>query len=209
MPPDSLKPDTFSNPQAFLDYSLHLLGSASQDKTRREARFVSLATVDHDEQSSAALPAVRTVVLRHWALLPPVWRFHTDRRADKVGELTASPRVSALFWDATNRLQIRLDGNVSECVDLDAVAESWQSLGKRAQQSFWRQEAPGTSLASPGRLSFPKMNDGDAESQPSPNFMLLDVAVSSVDCLSLRHDPHHRVYGLWQDGWWVAQWIAP
>lgn len=208
-----------SNPQqdhrssalSFLKNSLELLQTSLSDQGRREARFVSLATLVGGEGSERH-PAVRTVVMRQWESSPPLWRFHTDRRAAKAGEFAQNERVSAVFWDTVNQLQIRLDGIAGECGDAACIAETWHSLGDRAQQSFSRLEAPGEALDRPDALSFEKPSASESLTKGqlvSSNFMLVEVRVTSIDCLSLADDPHHRVKGEWVEGQWMARWVGP
>ncbi|GAA3968736.1 hypothetical protein [Allohahella marinimesophila] len=198
---------------SFLKHSLEQLASALDDRSRRQARFLSLATIACDtDEDELPRPTARTVVMRDWTSAPPVWQFHTDRRAAKVSERSLSHQLSAVFWDSSSQLQIRLLGTASECRDAAVVHKVWNDLGARGQQSFWRHEAPGTGLAHPTALTFAKTVEAAArgdESLVSPHFMLVDVAVSAVDCLSLADDPHHRVQGQWRQDGWEARWVAP
>ena len=150
--------------------------------------------------------------MRHWESLPPLWRFHSDRRAAKADEFGENQRVSAVYWDTVNQFQIRLGGSARECRDAACIAETWRSLGERAQQSFSRLEQPGEAIDRPDALSFERLSKDISlanDQAVSRNFMLVEVTVTSIDCLSLADDPHHRVQGEWVDGGWRACWVAP
>jgi len=54
--------------------------------------------------------SLRTVVLRKAIPDTKELRFHTDIRSKKWQELTLNPSISALFYDAADRIQIRVKG---------------------------------------------------------------------------------------------------
>ena len=54
--------------------------------------------------------SLRTVVLRKAIPESKELRFHTDTRSKKWQELTLNPTISALFYDAADRIQIRVKG---------------------------------------------------------------------------------------------------
>ena len=79
---------------------------------------------------------LRTVVLRK--ALPEIkeLRFHTDTRSKKWKELTLNPSISALFYDAADRIQIRVKGRAELQVKNDITAAAWQKTSLSSRRCY-------------------------------------------------------------------------
>lgn len=77
-----------------------LVTGATKSRTPFHTPFV--ATLANGEVS------LRTVVLRDTLPIERELRFHTDIRSPKWNELSINPSISALFYDASERIQLRV-----------------------------------------------------------------------------------------------------
>ncbi len=155
------------------------------------ARHPTLATV-----SPAGLPEARTVVLRAADPVAGTLDIHTDLRSAKVTALWANPRATLHVWDATARLQTRIDVLVTILLGAK-VAAIWADVPDPSRQSYGTMPAPGTPIAS--SLEYQKPPDAGA-------FAVLRCAVQGMDVVHLG--PQHRRArydrALGETGHWLA-----
>ena len=70
--------------------------------------------------------SLRTVVLRKAVPESKELRFHTDTRSKKWHELIVNPTISALFYDAADRIQIRVKGRAVLQFNNEITFTAWQ-----------------------------------------------------------------------------------
>ncbi|MEL6595028.1 MAG: pyridoxamine 5'-phosphate oxidase family protein [Pseudomonadota bacterium] len=159
-------------------------------KDRRAAtRHPTLATL------SETGPQARTVVLRGVDIPAKTIEIHTDRRSDKVAELTKTPKATLHVWDAKASLQMRL-----RCTATlkHADTEKWAQIPETAQRVYGGTPAPGH------EISQPKAHDP----QPNPNdFTIIYLQITQIETLHLGSDLHRRARFTAPD--WQGHWIAP
>ncbi|MGE3147160.1 MAG: pyridoxamine 5'-phosphate oxidase family protein [Pseudorhodoplanes sp.] len=84
-------------------------------------------TYDNRSGGRYGQPQARMVVLRRVDIGQHLLEFHTDIRSRKWAELAANPKATALGYDATTRLQLRIMGDVTRLEGV-AAREAWDSL---------------------------------------------------------------------------------
>jgi len=110
--------------------------------TKHNFRFFSVATSgleDHPAQS-------RIVVLRSFS---PNWEFefYTDHRSLKVEEIKKNPVLSALFWDPSKRIQVRIESEAA-IHNRDEIARSrWEKVQGDAQKAYNSPVVPGSEIS--------------------------------------------------------------
>ena len=120
------------------------LKRAGVDKNHK-FRFFSVATLCSDEET---IPQSRMVVLRSFS---DDWtfEFYTDNRSSKVKEIKAHPVVSALFWDPSKRVQVRIEANVILHNQNDLAAARWKDIQGDAQKAYTTTVTPGSVINQP------------------------------------------------------------
>ena len=167
------------------------LGRGVADR-RAAARHPTLATVDAEGR-----PRARTVVLRGADQAAARLRVYTDRKADKVVELQATPWASMHVWDQTAHLQLRL---VAETViHTDAAAQGiWAGLSAHAQRCYGFQPPSGAAIS----------DALDYEVWPSAqDFAILELNVAQLEVLYLGR--RHRRAGFDRADGWAGRWLVP
>src|SRR6056297_51388 len=108
--------------------------------TKHKFRFFSVATV---ELSENRIPKSRMVVLRSFS---DDWtfEFYTDHRSSKVKEIEENPFITALFWDPSKRVQVRIEANVSIHNQDELAAKRWEDIQGDAQKAYTSVPSPGT-----------------------------------------------------------------
>jgi hypothetical protein len=150
------------------------------------------------------MPQSRMVVLRSFS---DDWTFEffTDHRSSKVNEIKSNPTISALFWDPSKRIQVRIEA-VAHLHNLDEIAEDrWGNVQGDAQKAYTSVPAPGTPVEAPE----------DAHVWPASlsldYFCVISCTAVRISALQLSGVEHrafecHRAAG---SGAWEKTWITP
>jgi len=107
-------------------------------------RFFSVATTGLADQPAQS----RIVVLRSFS---EDWEFefYTDHRSTKVEEIKQNPRLSALFWDSSRRVQIRIEARAEIHHRNELAKERWKRVQGDAQKAYNSPVVPGVEIESP------------------------------------------------------------
>ena len=154
---------------------------------------------------------LRTVVLRK--ALPEIkeLRFHTDTRSKKWKELTLNPSISALFYDATDRIQIRVKGRAVLQFNNDITAAAWQKTSLSSRRCYLTNFDPSSFTDNP-TSGLPEHIEQEnftlVESEIGFNhFGIVSIQVQNIDWLWLHHAGHRRAYFDYETG--SFSWMIP
>lgn len=160
----------------------------------------SVATVRVD-----GTPSVRTVVLRACKPENRLIRFHTDARSPKVAEIARNADVAMLFYDAAQKIQIRIEG-AARLHRGDALAEEcWQASRLQSRQCYRVPVAPGSALSDPADAGHELL----AEDEARRYFTVVAVEVRVLEWLYLAIAGHRRARFHWSGAEWQGAWLAP
>jgi 3-hydroxyisobutyrate dehydrogenase len=198
-----------------IDYTQYNLSELERDcwnrlvtgavKSRTPFHTPSIATLHQGEVS------LRTVVLRKTLPTERELRFHTDVRSPKWQELSQNPSISALFYDAVDRIQLRIKGKAVLHHTNEITAEAWQMTSLSSRKCY-------LTLFSPSSISEESIsgltddieheNFTLAESESGySNFGIVSIHVQSIDWLWLNHAGHRRAFFDYEKG--VNFWMIP
>jgi pyridoxamine 5'-phosphate oxidase len=198
-----------------IDYTQYNLSELERDcwnrlvtgavKSRTPFHTPSIATLHQGEVS------LRTVVLRKTLPTERELRFHTDVRSPKWQELSQNPSISALFYDAVDRIQLRIKGKAVLHHMNEITAEAWQMTSLSSRKCY-------LTLFSPSSISEESIsgltddieheNFTLAESESGySNFGIVSIHVQSIDWLWLNHAGHRRAFFDYEKG--VDSWMIP
>ncbi len=182
--------------QAALEQALALLAEGATDP-HSPWRTPTLATV------GPGAPGLRTVVLRRFLKSERQVEFHTDARSPKLGALRANPMVSLHGWDASRRVQLRLQGRANVLGGSESL-KIWQSLPPQTQATYAVALPPGTPIPSP-----------EAASRTLPlaeavaAFRVVRVELDELEWLHLAPGQHLRARFRWANGVSASTWLVP
>jgi len=147
-------------------------------------------------------PEARIVVLREVA---PAWRRLTafsDARAAKVAEVRAGERVSWLFYDPIQRVQLRARGVMRVEHGSDYCRALWEEVPEANRANYRTMGAPGAVIPAPaeGHVFAP---------QGEENFAVLASTVNELDWLWLAPAGHRRARYAWSPEGWKGEWTVP
>jgi pyridoxamine 5'-phosphate oxidase len=180
-----------------------------RNRSLLNARYVQLATVDHDNR-----PKNRTVVFRGWLEPESQLKFVTDIRSQKALNLLSgsSSWAEVCWYFPKTREQFRIDGQLvlvtAECaIDryCKARQDAWQQMSDSGRIQFdWA--TPGADRSLDPDAFNPSQPDSQ---QPLANFCLLLLVPVAVDHLELRGEPQSRYSYELVGGEWVSRSTNP
>ncbi len=161
-----------------------------------------LATVAED-----GAPRARVLALRAVDANARRFTFHTDARSEKMRDLAGDSRVSLLFFDRDDAIQVRFDGTAAiHHADPEAAA-AWRNVSALRRRACAVELEPGEPLDAPERFDgLPAMPDADAG---FTNFALIVVEATAIDWLWLGPQDLRRARFAWTGQRWSGSWIVP
>jgi pyridoxamine 5'-phosphate oxidase len=174
-------------------------------KSRNPFHTPSVATLSKGEVS------MRTVVLRKALPLERELRFHTDVRSIKWDDLLINSGISALFYDADERIQLRIKGKAVLHHGNDITAKAWETTTLSSRKCYLTLHSPSsfTNSSTSGLsedIEQEKFTLLESEAGFT-NFGIVSIQVQSIDWLWLNHAGHRRAFFDYTDG--SFQWMIP
>lgn len=192
------------------------LGNGASDP-RMPFHFPVLAT-QGVAQMGPAIPAARIVVLRDANAARRELVLYTDRRAMKIAEITAAPRVTLVFYDPADRLQLRVVAHVRLHID-DARADvAWAACSPASRRAYQAQRCPGVTIdsafawAAPRSIETPYpggLENDSSDNNGRENFAALVCSPMSLDWLELSEPIHRRAVFQWVGDKFMGRWVVP
>lgn len=188
-----------------------------------EEIWVSLAQGANSAGNSFGTPVLSTgekdridsriVILRKVYKEKRVLMCHSDVRAKKVQQFTLSPAGSWLFWDPSQRIQVRMT-TVSSIHHLDQVAkDAWQELSPSSKTNYSVSLHPGEKIDSPdiGFSAYDRSMTPDPETEARwfQNFVVLASTVQQAEWLCLSRAGHRRAKFIVSESGVEKFWIVP
>jgi 3-hydroxyisobutyrate dehydrogenase len=151
------------------------------------------------------------VVLRKAVPETKELRFHTDTRSKKWQELIVDPSVSALFYDAADRIQIRVKGRAVLEFNNDITAVAWQKTSLSSRRCYLTNFDPSSftdypTSGLPEHIEQEKFTLEESEIGFN-HFGIVSIQVQNIDWLWLHHAGHRRAYFEYVTG--SFNWMIP
>lgn len=179
-------------------------------KKKNGFRTMCVATIVTNEA-----PAVRMVVNRKVNEVQKIIYFHTDNRSRKFRDLLNDNRLSLLFYDSRQHIQIAVKAKVQWHTN-DAVAqERWRATSAKARLSYMTVQPPNTksSAVTMGYdAKFAVTLPTDSESAPyQQNFSVVACHVDKLEFLYLNFDGNYKAnfYYKTDGNLDYAEWAVP
>ena len=142
-------------------------------------------------------PDSRTVILRAFDVTSHLMWFHTDRRSKKILDLNKNEQISALFYDRSRRVQLRINGSASVDESSQSNREIWESMSPESKLCYTGPYAPSEPLTdyAPNIIvekSAHEMNNDD-DALGLTRFCRIRIKLNSLDWLQLDHKGHKRL----------------
>lgn len=175
------------------------------NKSRSPFHLPSVATLYNGEAS------IRTVVLRNSLPDERTLQFHTDMRSRKWQELIDNDSISAHFYDAPDRIQLRVKGRAVLHHDNQITQDAWQKTNLSSRRCYLTLHSPSSFSDIPTSGLTEDIEQENLTLKESEvglqNFGIVSIQVQSIDWLWLNHAGHRRAFFDYEKG--SFQWMIP
>jgi len=141
-------------------------------------------------------PDSRTVILRDFDEHKPAIWFHSDRRSKKILHLEENENVSALFYDKSRKVQLRINGIADIEEDIEHNKKIWDSMKPESKLCYMGPYAPSQKISQfePNTLE-KSAHDLDKEDEHLglSRFCRIRITIKKLDWLKLDYKGHQRL----------------
>ena len=141
-------------------------------------------------------PNSRTVILRDFDENKPAIWFHSDRRSKKISHLEENKNVSALFYDKSRKVQLRINGIADIEEDIEHNKKIWDSMRPESKLCYMGPYAPSQKISQfePNTLE-KSAHDLDKEDEHLglSRFCRIRITIKKLDWLKLDYKGHQRL----------------
>ncbi len=174
------------------DLPFHIPVFISSDKNKSDGRIVVLRGIDEKEKK--------------------IW-FHSDIRSNKIKILKANPEASLLFYDKSEKIQLRISGNIKINYQNNISKKSWEKTAHMSRQCYLGDKPPGsdTLVATSGLTTeIDNIKYTKEESEIGyKNFCVVETFIKSIEWLYLAAKGHRRAYFNLNKKQLEKKWLIP
>ena len=155
-------------------------------------------------------PNSRTVILRDFDENKPAIWFHSDRRSKKILHLEENENVSALFYDKSRKVQLRINGIADIEEDIEHNKKIWDSMRPESKLCYMGPYAPSQKINQfePNTLKKSAHDlDKKDEHLGLSRFCRIRITIKKLDWLKLDYKGHQRLefkFGKRTKTQWIA-----
>ena len=141
-----------------------------------------------------------------------IW-FHSDIRSNKIKILKSSPEATLLFYDKSEKIQLRISGSVKINYQNHISKKSWEKTAHMSRQCYLGDKGPGsdTSLPTSGLTAdVDNLKYTKEESETGyKNFCVVETFIKSIEWLYLAAKGHRRAYFSLENNSLEKKWLIP
>jgi len=158
-------------------------------------------------------PDSRIVVLRGLNEKEKKIWFHSDLRSNKVTILKSNSDSTLLFYDKSEKIQLRIFGNAKINYQNNLTENSWKETVHMSRQCYLGDKAPGSAATEPTSglteiVDNLKYSKEDSEAGYK-NFCVIEVFIKSIDWLYLAAKGHRRASFSLKNNSLEKKWLIP
>ena len=174
------------------DAPFHIPVFICGNKSKSEGRIVVLRGVDEKEKK--------------------IW-FHSDIRSNKVKILKSNSEASLLFYDKSEKIQLRICGYTKINFQNDLTKQSWGKTVHMSRQCYLGDKAPGISVSEPTSGLTTDVDNLKYTIEESEigykNFCVIETYIKSIEWLYLAAKGHRRAYFILNEKQLEKKWLIP
>jgi len=141
-----------------------------------------------------------------------IW-FHSDIRSNKIKILKANSDVVLLFYDKSEKIQLRISGTAKINYQNDITKKAWGKTVHMSRQCYLGDKAPGSdsSQATSGlKEDVDNLKYSIKESEVGyKNFCVVETYIKSIEWLYLAAKGHRRAYFNLNEKQVEKKWLIP
>jgi len=170
----------------------HIPVFISGDKKNIDGRIVVLRGVDENEKK--------------------IW-FHSDIRSNKIKIIKSNPETVLLFYDKSEKIQLRISGNTKINYQNHITKNSWKKTAHMSRQCYLGDQAPGSNISLPTSGLSADVDNLKYTKEESEigykNFCVIEIYIKSIEWLYLAAKGHRRAYFNLNKKQLEKKWLIP
>ena len=141
-----------------------------------------------------------------------IW-FHSDIRSNKVKILKSNPKATLLFYDKSEKIQLRIFGNAKINYQNDITRRAWKKTAHMSRQCYLGNKPPGSNTSKPTSglsINVDNLKYSIEESEAGyKNFCVIETFIKSIEWLYLAAKGHRRAYFNLNKKKLEKKWLIP
>ena len=139
--------------------------------------------------------------------------FHSDIRSNKIKILKSNPEATFLFYDKSEKIQLRITGISKINYQNETTLDSWRKTAHMSRQCYLGGSAPGTDFSTPTSGLTEDVDNLKYTKEESEigykNFCVVETFIKSIEWLYLAAKGHRRAYFLLKNNSLEKKWLIP
>ena len=174
------------------DAPFHIPVFISGEKNKSDGRIVVLRGIDENYKK--------------------IW-FHSDIRSKKIKILKSNPEGVLLFYDKSEKIQLRISGKAKVNYQNDITVKAWKKTAHMSRQCYLGDKAPGLETSAPSSGLSEKVDNLKYSIEESEvgykNFCVVEIFIKSIEWLYLAAKGHRRAYFIINNSSVEKKWLIP
>ena len=141
-----------------------------------------------------------------------IW-FHSDIRSNKVKILKTNSNATLIFYDKSEKIQLRICGCAKINYQNDITRKSWKKTTHMSRQCYLGNKAPGSDVSVPSSGLTTDVDNLKYTMQESEigykNFCVIETFIKSIEWLYLAAKGHRRAYFSLKNNSLEKKWLIP
>ena len=184
--------DLLDNGLANRDSPFHIPVFICGDQNKFDGRIVVLRGIDKKEKK--------------------IW-FHSDIRSKKIKNLRSNSQASLLFYDKSEKIQLRISGSTEINYKNQTTKKSWTKTAHMSRQCYLGDKAPSSNSSKPTSGLTTQVDNLKYTIEESEvgyeNFCVVDTYIKSIEWLYLAAKGHRRAYFDLEKNQLEKKWLIP
>ena len=155
----------------------------------------------------------RIVVLRGVDQLKKKIWFHSDVRSNKIKNIKTNPLASLLFYDKSEKIQLRIFVSTKINYKNDISKKSWKKTAHMSRQCYLGNKSPGTLSLKPTSGLSDNIDNSKYTMEESEagykNFCVIENFILSIEWLYLAAKGHRRAIFFIENDLVDKKWLIP
>ena len=174
------------------DLPFHIPVFICGDKNKSDGRIVVLRGIDKKEKK--------------------IW-FHSDIRSNKIKILKSNPKATLVFYDKSEKIQLRISGNTKINYQNHISEKSWEKTAHMSRQCYLGDKSPGSNAPIPTSGLTTDVDNLKYTKEESENgyrnFCVVETFIKSIEWLYLAAKGHRRAYFSLKNNSLEKKWLIP
>ena len=141
-----------------------------------------------------------------------IW-FHSDIRSNKIKTLKSNSQANFLFYDKSEKVQLRIIGSAKINFKNEITKKSWKKTTHMSRQCYLGDKAPGTDVLNPTSGLTDNIDNLKYSVEESEigykNFCVIETYIDSIEWLYLAAKGHRRAFFNLNKKQLEKKWLIP